>query len=57
MSTTATPTSTSALLAEDRDQRLGAIISATAGAVAQDPSRAVVSSRPPGTRRDRLPPT
>ena len=57
MSTTATPTSTSALLAEDRDQRLGAIISATAGAVAQDPSRAVVSSRPPGARRDRLPPT
>jgi len=39
---TSTPTSTSALLAEDRDQRLGAIISATAGAVAEDPSRAAV---------------
>ena len=41
MSTT-NSASSSTLLAEDRDQRLGAIISATASAVAEDASRAAV---------------
>lgn len=40
MTSTSTTTSSSSTLAADRDERLGAIISATSSAVAQDPSRA-----------------
>lgn len=48
MTTTTTPSS-STDLAEARDQRLGAIISATAGAVANDPTAAAVAFRATGT--------
>jgi uncharacterized OsmC-like protein len=41
-STTTTTTSSSARLAEDRDARLATVVSATADAVATDPTRAAV---------------